>query len=65
MSTEYHKMVRLIAWLVRNEHVEPEAIERAVGSAIDMRLGEVASLTGEGAAMRRAFCHEQVGRLLR
>jgi hypothetical protein len=60
------KLVRLIAHLIRNEGVEPEAIERAVSSARAMRLGEVTSLTGgEDGPMRRAFCHEQVGLLIR
>jgi hypothetical protein len=54
---------RVLAWLLRNEKVRPESIERAVASAVDMRPGEAVSLTGDGpepASMRRAFVTEQV-----
>lgn len=64
----YHRLVRLLSHLIRNEGVAPDAVERAVDSALKMGLGEQASLTGEGppgvpASMRRAFVQEQVARL--
>jgi hypothetical protein len=57
------RMERVLAWLLRNEGVPPEAIERAVASARDMRLGEEITLTGEDAPMRRAFVFEQMALL--
>lgn len=60
----YHHAARVLAWLIRNERVEPAAIERAVQSARDMRVGEDATLTSdEQASMRRAFVMEQTSRL--
>lgn len=57
---------RVIAWLVRNEEIaSPEAIERAVTSALDMKVGEAVTLDGDKAPLRRAFVMEQVGRLER
>ncbi len=57
------RLCRVLAWLLRNEQVSPEAIERAISSALDMRAGEVVSLADEGAPLRRAFVNEQVYRL--
>jgi len=56
---------RVLAWLLRNEGVDPEAIERAVASALSMRLGELVPLDGENAPLRRAFINEQMRMLTR
>lgn len=61
-------MERVLAWLLRNEGVHADAIERAISAAVDMKVGEATCLSGPGpvgvpAAMRRAFVTEQVGRL--
>jgi hypothetical protein len=61
---EYHRFVRVLAHLMREEHVQPEAIERAIDSAIDMEPSQSASLDGDKPApMRRAFLSEQAIRL--
>lgn len=58
------RIERMLAHLMRNERVSPEAIERAVTSAVDMRAGEFVSLTGDPlASLRRAFVQEQHKRL--
>jgi hypothetical protein len=54
---------RVMAWLLRNEGVDAEAIERAVTSARDMQVGDPVTLTDDNAPMRRAFVNEQVGLL--
>lgn len=54
---------RVLAHLLRNEGVEPGAIERAVSSAVTMKLGEVTTLTGGDEELRRAFVWMQSGRL--
>lgn len=59
------RIMRVMAHLIRNEDVAPEAIERAVSSALDMRLGELVTLDGDGAPLRRAFVNEQMTRLER
>lgn len=59
------RVMRLLAWLLRNEGVEPEAVERAVRSAVDMRPGDPVTLEGDGSPLRRAFVFEQTGRLFR
>jgi hypothetical protein len=56
---------RVLAHLIRNEGVAPEAIERAVASALSMRMGEVVPLDGDGASLRRAFINEQMRMLMR
>lgn len=61
---EDQPFARVLAWLLRNEGVTPEAVERAISSACDMQLGELTTLDGDGAPMRRAFVYEQL-RLLR
>lgn len=54
------RVERLLAWLLRNEGVEPEVIERAVESARFLRVGESIALMGDAQApMRRAFVQEQ------
>lgn len=63
-----HKVVRVLAWLMRNECVSVEAVDRAIGSALDMRVGELVALSGtssedSNAIMRHAFLREQVGRI--
>lgn len=61
---DQHKIQRVLAHLIREEDVAPEAIERAIASAMDMRIGQSAALDGDiHAPMRRAFVTEQVGRL--
>ncbi len=60
------RLLRVFAHLLRNEGVEPAAIERAVESARHKRLGEHTTLTGDvpqDATLRRVFCMEQVDRL--
>ena len=65
-SIDFHRACRVLAHLIRNEGVDAEAIERAVVSALDMRLGEESTLTGgDHPAMRRAFVMDQVIRLSR
>jgi len=60
------RTMRVLAFLMREEGVTPEAVERAVASACDMAPGQVVSLRGdENAPMRRAFLMEQIGLLER
>jgi hypothetical protein len=56
-------VARVLAWLLRNESVTPDAIERAVSSAVDMRPAETPTLDGDHPLLRRAFVNEQVARL--
>lgn len=57
-------VARILAWLMRNEGVDAEAIERAVLSALAMRPGEMVTLTGgAGELLRRAFVDGQVALL--
>lgn len=60
MAVTEQKVQRVLAWLMRNEGVEPEAIERAVASAAGMLLAEDITLCDPGASLRRAFVTEQV-----
>lgn len=59
--------MRVLAYLLTEEGVAPDAIERAVTSALNMKLGESASLTGlpetEIDTLRRVFVMEQVARI--
>lgn len=57
------RLQRVLAWLVKEEGVDPAAIERACESARTMRLGEYTSLDGD--PLRRAFVMEQAERALR
>jgi ABC-type xylose transport system substrate-binding protein len=57
---------RTLAWLMRNEGVPADAIERAVTSAHNMQLGESVTLSGTDdaqATLRRVFVQEQVRRI--
>lgn len=55
------RIARVLAWLMRNEGVTPEMIERAVESAVDMHISDTVTLTGDDLhAYRRAFVYEQV-----
>lgn len=55
---------RVLAWLIRNEGVAPEAILRAVNSIQDMSPGQIIALSGDpNAVLRGAFVREQTRRL--
>jgi hypothetical protein len=65
MPSQEQKVTRALAWLIRNEHVSAEAVERAVNSAVDMKIGEAVALTGDtDETMRRAFVQQEAKRLL-
>lgn len=58
------KMCRVLAYLMREEGVTPEAVEHAVASARDMQPGQSVTLEGDEAApMRREFLFAQLRRL--
>lgn len=57
------KVARVLAWLMKEEEVDAAAIERAVGEARSMRLGESVTLDGGDEALRRVFVFEQTRRL--
>lgn len=60
---EDQRVSRMIAWLLRNEGVSPDAVERAVSSARAMKPGEAVCLDGMDATLRRAFVDECLRRL--
>jgi CMP-N-acetylneuraminic acid synthetase len=46
---------------MRNEGVTPEMIERAVQSAVDMKIADTVTLSGDDKhSLRRAFVYEQI-----
>lgn len=59
------RIERVLAWLIRNERVNPDAISRAVSNAVDMRIGEAVALDGDNQAMREAFVMQESRRLQR
>lgn len=60
------RISRVFAWLMRNEGVDPEAIQRAVTSARNMKIGESVCLTGDGQeVLRQAFVNQETNRLLK
>ncbi len=59
------RISRVFAWLMRNEGVDPEAIQRAVSSARGMKIGESVCLTGDDEVLRQAFVHQETNRLLK
>ncbi len=56
------KVVALIANLIQDQGVSPEAIESAVNRCLDIKLGE--SIV-DGDMLVRAFAMEQANRLLK
>lgn len=63
MIPEQH-VQRVLAWLVRNEGVAPEAILRAVDSVQEMSPGQVIALSGDpNTVLRGSFVREQARRL--
>jgi hypothetical protein len=62
--TEIQAM-RIIAYLLRNEGVSPQAIERAIDSALDMNLGDhICLINDDNTPYRRAFVNEQIRRFM-
>lgn len=51
--------------LMRNEGVDPVAIQRAVSSARSMKVGESICLTGDDEILRQAFVYQETNRLLK
>lgn len=66
MVNEQH-IVRVLAWLLCHEGLNPRSLERAINSACDMRLGDSASLdykNDDYGPYRRAFINEQLKLLI-
>lgn len=55
------RAARVLAWLLRNEDVSPEAIERAVDSSAAMIVGDPVTLVNDSQALLRcAFVYGQI-----
>ncbi len=53
--------MRVLAYLMRNENVTPDSVERAISSVSEMEFGDSATLVDDdNYQYRRAFIHEQI-----